>query len=72
MNMENIDKWIAIAGQVLVGLLTVATIITGITRSPTDDSILAKISHVLRRLGLVTYSDEAGTFSFPGAGEKKA
>lgn len=70
--MENIDKWIGIAGQILVGVLTVATIITGITKSPKDDGVLASISHVLRRLGLVTYADESGTFSFPGAGEKKA
>ena len=59
-----LNNWVVIT-QGVAALLTVATVITGLTPSPVDDGVVAKIRTFLRTLGIVTHKDEPSTFKFP-------
>lgn len=64
--MDNIDKWINVAGTVLGSLMLVATVITGLTSSEKDDAIVSKIRYIFNKLfSFTTYKDAQGTFKLP-------
>lgn len=51
-----------------VGLaLTVATFITGLTRTPVDNSWVSKARALLGRLSLVPHKDAPGSLKLPGS-----
>ena len=51
----------------LIGALYgVANIIVGLTPTPKDNSVLAKVRTWLHRFGLLRFSDEPGTLKAPG------
>jgi len=75
--MENIIKFFSEGGlariiEIVMGLIAVTTVITGMTKTPKDDEILAKIMDwVTRIFSLVTHKDAGGTFKLPLQTAKK-
>lgn len=61
------NNWHVIVA-ILGGVLTLATLITGLTPTPKDDAVVAKIRDVLGRLGVLRYSDAPvpGSIKLPG------
>lgn len=53
---------VKVAGAVVGALIPLATVITGLTPTPKDDAVLAKI---LPFLSVVTPKDAPGTFKLP-------
>lgn len=54
-----------IIGTVIGILLMVASAITGMTKTPTDDKVVDFIRNLLGRLSLVKYSDASGSVKMP-------
>lgn len=50
---------------ILTALVTVASLITGMTNTPKDDSVVATIRNFLSRFGLLTYADAPGSVKLP-------
>lgn len=55
--------------ELIIGIITVATVVTGLTSSPKDDEWLKKILEIL---SLVSNKDVKGTFKLPGQSSKDA
>lgn len=53
------------------GVLGLATLITGLTPSPKDDAVVAKIRDFLARFGFAQYSDAPGSLKLPGVAPSK-
>ena len=74
--MDGIIKFFSEGGlariiEIVMGLIAVATVITGMTKSSKDDAILSKIKDWVGRLfSIVTHSDAGGTFKLPGQSAK--
>lgn len=62
----DLDQWIVTVGSALAALMALATLITGLTKTPADDAIVGKINYVFARLfGWSTFKDAGGTFKLP-------
>lgn len=59
-----VANWATIA-EVLGALVAAASVITALTPTPTDDSVVAWIRNILGRLSVLTHSDAPGTLSTP-------
>lgn len=63
-------QWIAEHGSTLIeitgALVGVASLITGLTKTPKDDKVVAKIQSFLSKLSVLTHKDEDGTFKVIG------
>jgi len=51
---------------IIASLLGTASLVTGLTPSPADDSLVAKVRKTIGAVGLTTFSDQPGTFKLPG------
>lgn len=70
MSFSDVVSWLGENWPVLVevvgGLLGVATLVTGLTKTPKDDAVVAKLQGWLGRLSVVTHKDAPGTLKVPG------
>jgi hypothetical protein len=70
--MDNIFKWFAEGGigkimEITLLLCSAITIITGMTKSTTDDAWWAKVyAWITKIFSFVTHKDQPGTFKLPG------
>lgn len=60
---QNWNTIATVAGVVL----SIASVVTGLTSTPVDDSIVAFLQKLLGRFSVVTNKDAPGTFKLPGA-----
>ena len=71
MSFESVLEWVTtnytVVLEVAGACVGVASLITGLTKSPKDDKVVAKIRGVLGRFSVVTHRDAPGTLSVPGA-----
>lgn len=70
MAFSDVVTWLGENWKVLVevtgGLLGVASLITGLTKTPKDDAFVARLQGWLGRLSVVTHKDAPGTLKAPG------
>ena len=74
--MQGLIDWFSTNQDLIVtiitGIFTFATVVTGFFNGPKKETALTWIDRVrgwFRIIGLVSYKDEPGTFSVPGAGD---
>lgn len=69
MAFSDVVTWLGENWTVLVevtgGLLAVASLVTGLTKTPKDDAVVAKLQGWLGRLSVVTHKDAPGSFKVP-------
>ena len=67
--MEFIN-WIVENGSTILeivgSLVGIASLVTGLTNTPKDDKVVAKIQVWLGKLSFLTHKDKEGTFQVPG------
>ena len=68
--MTDIINWFTLNGQtileVLGALVAFASVITALTSTPVDDSIVSWVRKVLGYFSGLTFSDAPGSLSLPG------
>ncbi len=73
--MHEIYQWIAAhSSELVMGVgmaMGLASLITGLTPTPKDDAVVAKVRDFLHRVGIMRYSDEPGSVKLPGQGPRK-
>lgn len=60
-----VSNWPVIA-QVLGALVGFASVITALTPTPVDDTVLAWVKRILGYFSVLTHKDAPGTVSLPG------
>ncbi len=74
MDVTSILGWlVAHVGDLLEiagAVVGVASLVTGLTASPKDDSIVATVRGVLDRLSILVHHDAVGTLKVPGTASK--
>lgn len=63
--MQWIVDNLALIGQIAAAVLALASVITALTPTPKDDSVVAWIQALLGRLGVLTHRDAPGTLKAP-------
>lgn len=58
--------------EIAIAVCGVASLVTGLTKTPGDDKIVGKIRGVLDRLSVLTHKNAKGTLKLPGAKSEKA
>jgi len=51
---------------IIASVLGTASLVTGLTPSPSDDKVVDKVRKAIGVVGLTTFSDQTGTFKLPG------
>lgn len=73
--MNDVYVWVlAHSAELATGLglvMGLASLITGLTPTPKDDAVVAKVRDFLHRVGVLRYSDEPGSVKLPGQGPRK-
>lgn len=68
-NFSDVITWLGENWGTLIevtgGLLGVASLITGLTKSPKDDKVIAKIQGWLGLVSFLKHKDKDGTFKVP-------
>lgn len=68
--MSDIIQWFSsnweMLSSVIGALLTAASVITALTSTPVDDSVVSWIRKILGYMSLLTHKDAPGTVSMPG------